>query len=312
MSELDDHITTSGGKQSKTSAHTLIRVRNNQRRHRQRRREYIASLEQRLEETQALLGQAEAKVVRLQAELDTWKDLDIAAQGPFEEAECLGSTRGNVDGPALLPLIQPQSHQAEEQTDATLDGDAEVLHMTSRLGNDSDISLAATTVTQGRIYPVISTSSPSNVVGLAGLSIFSSLLPSSILANAHTESSPNQPARESPRPQCCLLAQGPSTTIQTDTLLPPSPIFVSQELTLPPDPCCNTYPPSNEKESTTLCSQAYVLIAQQNFRGLSATTIKTWLDQGFRRGRRGDEGCRVENGLLFGLLDFISGGYEGF
>jgi hypothetical protein len=50
-----------------------------------------------------------------------------------------------------------------------------------------------------------------------------------------------------------------------------------------------------------------VLIASQNFRGVDAETMRMWLYQGFRRAQRKGEGCRVENGALMGLLDFISG-----
>lgn len=70
---------------------------------------------------------------------------------------------------------------------------------------------------------------------------------------------------------------------------------------------CHTRPAPAPTESTTLCAQAYVLIAQQNFRGIDAGTIRLWLYQGYRRARREGEGCRVENGALFRLLDYISG-----
>jgi hypothetical protein len=53
----------------KTDPHTLARVRKNQQNHRARRREYIASLEQKVKSTQDLLSQAEAEIERLQAQL---------------------------------------------------------------------------------------------------------------------------------------------------------------------------------------------------------------------------------------------------
>jgi hypothetical protein len=74
---------------------------------------------------------------------------------------------------------------------------------------------------------------------------------------------------------------------------------------------CHTRPAPAPTESTTLCAQAYVLIAQQNFRGIDAGTIRMWLYQGYRRARRDGEGCRVENGALFRLLDYISGVWDG-
>ena len=54
--------------QTKTPAKTLVRVRNNQRRHRERRRQYIASLEQKVQETESLLEEARAEVAALRAE----------------------------------------------------------------------------------------------------------------------------------------------------------------------------------------------------------------------------------------------------
>ncbi|KAF2440184.1 hypothetical protein P171DRAFT_368743 [Karstenula rhodostoma CBS 690.94] len=104
------------------------------------------------------------------------------------------------------------------------------------------------------------------------------------------------------------------------TLLPTSVLSLSLSLSLdadedadpaPPSPecaACHTRPAPAPTESTTLCAQAYVLIAQQNFRGIDAGTIRLWLWQGYRRARRQGEGCRVENGALFRLLDYISGG----
>lgn len=85
-----------------------------------------------------------------------------------------------------------------------------------------------------------------------------------------------------------------------------------EEITLdePVDPeclTCKTKPPPDPSESTTLCAQAFVLISQQNFRNLDPDTIRMWLAQGLRRAQREGEGCRVENGALMRLLDYISG-----
>lgn len=70
---------------------------------------------------------------------------------------------------------------------------------------------------------------------------------------------------------------------------------------------CKTRPLPDPSESTTLCAQAFVLISQQNFRNLDPGTIRSWLAQGLRRAQRDGEGCRVENGALMRLLDYISG-----
>ncbi|KAF1916644.1 hypothetical protein BDU57DRAFT_450635 [Ampelomyces quisqualis] len=110
--------------------------------------------------------------------------------------------------------------------------------------------------------------------------------------------------------------------IDIDTLSLPSPV-PNQSLSLPgPPPCCSdplpstnpdpecstcaTKPLPSPSESTTPCAQAFVLISQQNFRNLDPETIRMWLAQGLRRARKDGEGCRVENGALLRLLDYMS------
>lgn len=93
-------------------------------------------------------------------------------------------------------------------------------------------------------------------------------------------------------PPCC------SDT--TSVILPDEPVD-------PECSTCKTKPPPDPSESTTLCAQAFVLISQQNFRNLDPETIRMWLAQGLRRAQREGEGCRVENGALMRLLDYISG-----
>lgn len=64
-------------------------------------------------------------------------------------------------------------------------------------------------------------------------------------------------------------------------------------------------PPPPSGKSTTLCREAYTIIGQQNHKGLDEAFIQRWLESGFHgRSNRG-EGCRVDNGLLFALLDFM-------
>ncbi len=63
---------------------------------------------------------------------------------------------------------------------------------------------------------------------------------------------------------------------------------------------------STEGETTMLCTEAYTLIAQHNFKGVSQEDVLTWLRQGFCHSVSRDEGCRVKIDLLFSLLSFIS------
>lgn len=60
--------------------------------------------------------------------------------------------------------------------------------------------------------------------------------------------------------------------------------------------------------NTTLCAIASELIQQYNIRGVSITDIRERLQAGFRNGYGQGEGCRVQNQILFQVLDEISNG----
>ncbi|KAL2001712.1 hypothetical protein VTN02DRAFT_1352 [Thermoascus thermophilus] len=65
--------------------------------------------------------------------------------------------------------------------------------------------------------------------------------------------------------------------------------------------------PANESAlNTTLCAIAGELIRQYNTRGLDLTEIRQKLRAGFRRGMSTGEGCRVQNQVLFEVLNEIS------
>ncbi|KAE8383615.1 hypothetical protein BDV26DRAFT_93381 [Aspergillus bertholletiae] len=59
--------------------------------------------------------------------------------------------------------------------------------------------------------------------------------------------------------------------------------------------------------NTTLCAIAEELIKQHNRRGLDMAEIQKKLWAGFCNGLTTDEGCRVQNQILFQVLDEISG-----
>lgn len=58
---------------------------------------------------------------------------------------------------------------------------------------------------------------------------------------------------------------------------------------------------------TTLCTVAYEMIRQHNKKGVDMIEIGIRLWNGFVKGDRDDEGCKVENKLLFSVLDYIRG-----
>ncbi|XP_014557416.1 hypothetical protein COCVIDRAFT_97280 [Bipolaris victoriae FI3] len=219
-------------KRARVSAeHTLNRVRENQRRHRARQRDHVASLELKLAETERLLVEARAEIALLRqqaAERDAYGDGNMES-GILEKDMISITPPLSTQNQTALFLIPAQNDNINT--------------------SNTPLSLANPTPT------------PTPTAG---------------------------------PPPCC--SDPPTTTT-------PQP-------TSPSDPectTCKTRPPPSPTESTTLCAQAYVLIRQQNFRNLDPQSIRVWLAQGLRRAQREGEGCRVENGALLRLLDFISG-----
>lgn len=96
--------------------------------------------------------------------------------------------------------------------------------------------------------------------------------------------------------------KGPPPCCADDLPSPTMPTPTAAECT-----SCATRPPPSPSESTTLCAQAFVLISQRNVRNLDPALIRLWLSKGYRRASREGEGCRVEDGTLRGLLEYISG-----
>ena len=56
----------------------------------------------------------------------------------------------------------------------------------------------------------------------------------------------------------------------------------------------------------TLCSVAYDMIREQNKRGVDMIEIGIRLWNGFVKGE-GGSGCKVENDLLYSVLEYIKG-----
>jgi hypothetical protein len=234
-------------RKSRVSAeHTLIRVRENQRRHRARQKDHVAVLEQKLAETEQLLAEARAEIAALRAREEATNTVcrDRHLEMPEDPAELMGM--GGIEGEnksSELATIHNGGPQAQYFSTPDL----------SFLGND---------ISSAFIIDINSLQLPLPIPATDDLS---------------------------GPPPCC-----------SDTPLLDEPID-------PECSTCKTKPPPDPSESTTLCAQAFVLISQQNFRNLDPETIRMWLAQGLRRAQREGEGCRVENGALMRLLDYISG-----
>ncbi|KAJ5106628.1 hypothetical protein N7456_003303 [Penicillium angulare] len=90
----------------------------------------------------------------------------------------------------------------------------------------------------------------------------------------------------------------------------------SSQIQIPNPSLCECFPdqqvenscsPDGDVLNTTLCSIAEDLVRQYNARGIDTDEIRQRLWAGFKRGQVG-EGCRVQNNILFQVLDDISNG----
>lgn len=233
------------------------RVRNNQRRHREKVRSYIAHLETELAETQTRLRRALEEIRRLNGEhvsptLDSSMSVKDAATTDNVRITRLETfTVGEIPRDCCMSA-SPRSISAIEtaQTDAPYKSCA---------SNTRKCSGASTHETE----------------------------------MCYTESTTTK-------------EQAPSNSIQKDPILSYSPTNKpSGYAAWREDSCRNLQPPSAH-ESTTRCHEAYVMISEQNYTGLQASIIYRKLRPGFRGPIQGQGGCRVDNQLLFSLLDQIS------
>lgn len=262
----------------KTPTQTLTRVRNNQRRHRERRRQYIASLEQKVKETELLLKQARTDIARLETDLAKFR---INYNGT-------GMSSDNPHWLNDVPLSENQ-HQEQSSTGAHQAFSPRVPYALE------------TPSKQSMSQPLVSDSSGENSSTLHNaqsvqhLDTQLYLLPGSL--------SPDYQPQVSP--QCCSVnvdasdARNAFLAAQTRTTL------AAQPEDRPLTAAYKDYPYPGE-DSTSSCIQAYIVIAQQNFRGVSMEIIESSLYRGFRPAVTSGEGCRVVNRVLFELLDFIS------
>jgi len=99
---IDRELDPMGRKKTKTPEQNLARVRDNQRRHRAKIRDYVQELEQKLAENQALLAEAESKVFELTAALELERLRAEKTQSLCQSSEFCSSHQAEVplpDGP---------------------------------------------------------------------------------------------------------------------------------------------------------------------------------------------------------------------
>ncbi|RSL55390.1 hypothetical protein CEP54_009438 [Fusarium duplospermum] len=238
--------TPRGSARRVSAQHTLERVRNNQRRHRARRRDYIATLEQKLGEAEHTILTLRNQVEALQASLTRYH------QSHDETAR---------------RRLQPQSQDGTSPPPLT-DTLAEPLQAYSVLSDREDLralELLATPSTQ----PLVSKDQPALEVN----ALFS-----------QPAENPQAPVSSGFMPDPPLITASASNQAATE----------------------GAYQSIVYGESPMPCTKAYILVAQQNFKGMNYGDVATWLWKGSRSSLEPGGGCRVKTDILFGLLVFIS------
>ncbi|KAH7182432.1 Trappc4 protein [Fusarium flagelliforme] len=215
--------------------HTRDRVRDNQRRHRARRRDYIATLEGKLEE-------AERTISRLKEHIKELEGGNSALDMTLPK-ENMDSTVASAIDAMNLEIV---ASSATENYDLAEPG------LGNLLASNMSPSIASPTLTPASIFTYPTPDFSSETTTYEGNTY---LLPS----------------------------------LQVPTLTP--------ALLTTNSPC---------QESTILCSEAYILIAHQNHKHLSESTIAAFLWPSFRASTSPNEGCRVATSTLYVLLEFIS------
>ncbi|RYO93569.1 hypothetical protein DL766_003941 [Monosporascus sp. MC13-8B] len=299
-----------------SAQHTLERVRNNQRQHRARRKNYIVTLEQRLREAEETISALKDQVEALQAALTR------------------GRGQPHVQNEADCRALQPQQPQVQDSAlpQAFSDTHDEAVQAYGVLSDTEDLGAweLSAAASPG---PLVSDDQP-------GLEVNAVISPPSHPSLLSTARSPEF------IPALSLVTESASdqAVTEAESLVPATAI--QDQIVTATTLCCSSYPSSDSQlnvntiermtfvpsletplsmpeylfqpvmegyyqqdahnESTILCSEAYIIIAQQNFKGMSQEDVTTWLWNGFRRSLRPGEGCRVNADMLLSLLAFIS------
>lgn len=298
-----------------SAQHTLERVRNNQRRHRARRKDYIATLEQKLADAEQTISTLGGQVEALRAALTRCRH----HRHHQNEADCL--------------TLQPQPQQPQSQGSTSppplTNNHGEAFQASGVLSDTEDLGpgkLPAPAASE----PLVSEAQP----GLELDAVISPPVqsPRSLIPLVQSSEFIREPLLVTEPASYQAVAEAgsllPATVISDQILTPTTPccsgntssdsqhttdrtaLVPSQELTvfMPGlQPAMKVYyQATTYGEPTMLCSEADILIAQQNFKGMSRADVAIWLWNGFRRPLQPGGGCRVNSDILFTLLAFIS------
>jgi len=337
-----------------TAQHTLERVRNNQRRHRARRRDYILMLEQKLSQAEQSVLVLRGQVDALQAELAQFRNRDgqtvLGCPVPPQQLQSDDSGKS----PASPSLSSPQETDfqafgllwdAADLEIPTLSAPPPIqLPLSDDLSSGLGPELVDTMSPYARPEDAdesVESEIPRTLVPLAQPSTCTC---ETLLAVGHGSTGLSGGCHSSSwsAPDLALQTTDYQLIEGAETLL--SATATADPILTTTGTCCSdgrfSEPEDNEtderavilsredpasleeyvfqpamesyyiydteSELTTLCAEAYILIAQQNFKRLSQTDVAAWLWHGCRKSLRPGEGCRVKTDLLFSLLSFIS------
>ncbi|KAG8410799.1 hypothetical protein J3458_016888 [Metarhizium acridum] len=265
--------------------HTQERVRNNQRRHRARQKDYIASLEQKLIE-------AERTILTLRNQVE-------ALQTPSTR-RCYQTHDQDKNQDDTVHAFEPYSAVSNTWDlrvwDSHVLAPTEPLVSSNQLGSEVNEPISVSPILIAQALEL----ETEPLQGTRHTSDQAAAEPKSLL--------PLQNHMPRLTATCC------SNDLETD--LQPTVKTKDREgivpgqdtpLVMPGYPqeietCQQAWP----YESTIPCSEAYILITQQNFKGIDQGDVAAWLWNGFRRPHQPGEGCRIQTDLLFSLLVFIS------
>jgi hypothetical protein len=238
----------------KPDDHKAARLRNNQRRHRERVKNHAATLEARLEETQLQLQRALARISELTEELR------LARALPAETT--------------VSPVALSRTGDLPD-TSAARDCEGAIF------GGESCAAQALYELSAGR--------NPSSCVGRTGGRCSSQYGPA-----VHNPVVPDGGLAKQPSP----ILSGP----YKEHIIPQSLLTVTYGKKVGAgEEDYENLPPPGPNESTTRCRDAIAIIEKQNYNGLDIPAIRERLQPGFR-----GYGCRVDNRLLFTLLDSMN------
>ncbi|KAF2865889.1 hypothetical protein BDV95DRAFT_585297 [Massariosphaeria phaeospora] len=271
---MDSSTKASVKSRGKTKAAELERVRNNQRRSRARRRDYIEELEERIREFECSASQSvdNPAVQRLSRENDLLKRLlaSLGLGNDFLKSYTKASEKSSeLSGTTVRPSdshAQDERHSSAEgiQPDPTPNATFPVTPsqlVTAEYRKIVDFPSLGTLDIQQSPIP-----SDDSLWGF-------SLTDDHLKETAEIIQSPTQPT-----------AHGIPTLLMDDL----QATEVSE----------NAIPLDN----TTLCSLAFSLVMVNNRKGYSTTELDIRLRAGYRPGSEPSDGCRIENKVLFSVL----------